>query len=93
MNVPLLVWLTIESLFAGIFDVQSARNEGGFSAYASRAASAAAAKLSVIRGQENACYAQATDQTKDLVDLSTRTTQHVFEKVQAAMAASFKPSA
>jgi phasin family protein len=37
--------------------------------------------------------AQATDQTKEFVDLSTRATQHVLEKLQAAMANSFKPSA
>lgn len=37
--------------------------------------------------------AQATDQSKEFVDLSTRATQQVLEKVQAAMANSFKPSA
>jgi phasin family protein len=34
--------------------------------------------------------AQATEQTKEFVDLSTRATQHVFEKAQAAPTKSFK---
>jgi len=34
--------------------------------------------------------AQATEQTKEFVDLSTRASQHVFERVQAATAKSFK---
>jgi phasin family protein len=36
--------------------------------------------------------AQATEQTKEFVDLSTRATQHVFEKVQAAATKSMKPT-
>jgi phasin family protein len=36
--------------------------------------------------------AQATEQTKEFVDLSTRATQHVFEKVQAAATKSIKPT-
>jgi phasin family protein len=36
--------------------------------------------------------AQATEQTKEFVDLSTRATQHLFEKAQAAMVKSFKPT-
>ncbi|HZT48565.1 MAG TPA: TIGR01841 family phasin, partial [Hyphomicrobiaceae bacterium] len=36
--------------------------------------------------------AQATEQTKEFVDLSTRATQHVFEKVQAAASKSLKPT-
>jgi phasin family protein len=35
--------------------------------------------------------AQATEQTKEFVDLSTRATQHVFEKMQAVTSKSFKP--
>jgi hypothetical protein len=31
-----------------------------------------------------------TEQTKEFFDLSTRTTQHVFEKVQDATTKSFK---
>lgn len=38
------------------------------------------------------CVAQATEQTKEFVDLSTRATQHVFEKAQAATTKSFKPT-
>jgi phasin family protein len=34
--------------------------------------------------------AQATEQTKEFFDLSTRATQHVFEKVQDATTKSFK---
>jgi phasin family protein len=34
--------------------------------------------------------AQATEQTKEFVDLSTRASQHVFEKVQATTSRSFK---
>jgi phasin family protein len=34
---------------------------------------------------------QATEQTKEFVDLSTRATQHLIEKVQAAATKSFKP--
>jgi phasin family protein len=34
--------------------------------------------------------AQATEQTKEFVDLSTRATQHVFEKAQAVVAKSSK---
>ena len=37
-------------------------------------------------------FAQATEQTKEFVDLSTRATQHVFEKAQAATTKSFKPT-
>jgi phasin family protein len=36
--------------------------------------------------------AQVTEQTKEFVDLSTRATQHVVEKVQAATTKSFKPT-
>jgi phasin family protein len=36
--------------------------------------------------------AQATQQTKEFVDLSTRATQHLFEKTQAAATKSFKPT-
>jgi len=36
--------------------------------------------------------AQASEQTKEFVDLSTRATQHVFEKAQAATTKSFKPT-
>jgi phasin family protein len=36
--------------------------------------------------------AQATEQTKEFVDLSTRATQHVFERVQAAASKPFKPA-
>jgi hypothetical protein len=35
--------------------------------------------------------AQATEQTKEIVDLSTRATQHLFEKAQAAASKSIKP--
>jgi phasin family protein len=35
---------------------------------------------------------QASEQTKEFVDLSTRATQHVFEKAQAASTKSFKPT-
>ena len=35
--------------------------------------------------------AQATEQTKEMVDLSTRATQHLFEKAQAAASKSIKP--
>jgi hypothetical protein len=35
--------------------------------------------------------AQATEQTKEIVDLSTRATQHMFEKAQAAATKSIKP--
>ena len=35
---------------------------------------------------------QATEQTKEYVDLSTRATQHLFEKAQAAATKSFKPT-
>jgi phasin family protein len=34
--------------------------------------------------------AQATQQTKEFIDLSTRASQHVFEKAQAATSKSFK---
>jgi phasin family protein len=37
--------------------------------------------------------AQATEQTKEFFDLSTRATQHVFEKVQDATTNSFKYTA
>ena len=36
--------------------------------------------------------AQAAEQTKEFFDLSTRATQHLFEKAQAATAKSFKPT-
>ena len=36
--------------------------------------------------------AQATEQTKEFVDLSTRATQHLFEKAQAVTTKSFKPT-
>ena len=36
--------------------------------------------------------AQATEQTKELFDLSTRATQHLFEKAQSAATKSFKPT-
>src|SRR5262245_45460660 len=35
--------------------------------------------------------AQATEQTKEFVDLSTRATQHVFEKMQAAATKALRP--
>jgi len=35
--------------------------------------------------------AQATEQTKEMVDLSTRATQHLFEKAQAAANKTMKP--
>jgi hypothetical protein len=35
--------------------------------------------------------AQATEQTKEMVDLSTRATQHLFEKAQAAASRTIKP--
>jgi hypothetical protein len=35
--------------------------------------------------------AQATEQTKEIVDLSTRATQHLIEKAQAAASKSIKP--
>jgi phasin family protein len=37
--------------------------------------------------------AQATEQTKEFFDLSTRATQHVFEQVQAGAAKAMKPVA
>jgi phasin family protein len=37
--------------------------------------------------------AQTTEQTKEFFDLSTRATQHVWEKAQAAASKSFKPIA
>ena len=36
--------------------------------------------------------AQASEQTKEFFDLSTRATQHLFEKAQAAASKSFKPT-
>ena len=36
--------------------------------------------------------AQATQQTKEFVDLSTRASQHVLEKVQSAATKPFKPT-
>jgi hypothetical protein len=35
--------------------------------------------------------ALATEQTKEFFDLSTRVSQHLFEKAQAEAAKSFKP--
>lgn len=37
--------------------------------------------------------AQATEQTKEFFDLSTRATQHLLEKAQAGASKTFKPSA
>ena len=37
--------------------------------------------------------AQTTEQTKEFFDLSTRATQHVFEKVQTAATKAMKPAA
>jgi phasin family protein len=39
-----------------------------------------------------AAASQANQQTKEFVDLSTRATQHLFEKAQAATTKSFKPT-
>jgi phasin family protein len=66
--------------WAAIFDVAQA--------IASAKSPAEIAKLQSDFVQKFA--AKATDQTKEFVDLSTRATQHVFERVQAVTATSFK---
>jgi phasin family protein len=36
--------------------------------------------------------AQASEQTKEFIDLSTRASQHVFEKAQTATSKAFRPT-
>ncbi len=72
------VTANVESVFAAAHEIISAKSLQE------------AAKLQGEYLQKFA--AQATEQTKEFVDLSTRATQHVFEKVQAAASKSLKPT-
>jgi phasin family protein len=70
------VTANVESAFAAAHDIVSAKSLQE----AARLQSEYLQKLT----------AQATEQTKEFVDLSTRATQHMFEKVQAVAAKSMR---
>ena len=86
-------WGSTKMLNERIVQNVTANAEAAFSAAQAMATAKSlpeAAKLQSEFVQKFA--AQAAEQTKEFFDLSTRATQHLFEKAQAAAGKSFKPT-
>ena len=71
----------------------TANAEAAFTAAQAMATAKSLPELAKLQGEFVQKFAaQASEQTKEFFDLSTRATQHLFEKAQAAASKSFKPT-
>src|SRR5262245_18680614 len=69
----------------------TANAEAAFTAAQAMATARSLPEIARLQGEfVQKLAAQASDQTKEFLDLSARATQHLFEKAQAATAKSFK---
>jgi hypothetical protein len=70
----------------------TANVEAAFTAAHELATASSLSKVAKIQAEFIQNFAaRATEQTKEFVDLSTRASQHIFEKAQAAAVKSIKP--
>jgi hypothetical protein len=83
-------WGSTKMLSKKIVQNLTANAEAAFSAAQAMAIAKSLPEVAMLQSEFVQKFAaQASEQTKEFLDLSTRATQHVFEKAQAA--ATFKP--
>lgn len=86
-------WGTTKMLNDKIVQNLTANAEAAFDAAQAIAAARSLPEIARLQGEFVQKFAaQASEQTKEFFDLSTRVTQHLFEKAQAAASKSFKPT-
>lgn len=87
-------WGSTKLLNEKIAQNVSANAEAAFSAAHAMAMAKSLPEIARLQSEFVQKFAaQASEQTKEFFDLSTRATQHLLEKAQAAAAKSFKPTA
>ena len=86
-------WGSTKMLNEKIVQNLTANAEATFNAAQAMAAAKSLPELAKLQNEfVQKLSAQAAEQTKEFFDLSTRATQHLFEKAQAAAGKSFKPT-
>jgi hypothetical protein len=86
-------WGSTKMLNEKIVQNMTANAEAAFSAAQAMASAKSLPELAKLQSEFAQQFAtQAAEQTKEFFDLSTRATQHMFEKAQAAASRSLKPS-
>ena len=86
-------WGSTKLLNEKIVQNLTANTEAAFSAAQAMATAKSLPEIAKLQSEfVQRLAAQASEQTKEFFDLSTRATQHLFEKAQAAAAKSFKPT-
>ena len=87
-------WGSTKMLNEKIVQNLTANAEAAFSAAHAIATAKSLPEMAKLQGEFAQKFAaQAAEQTKEFFDLSTRATQHLFEKAQAAASKSFKSAA
>jgi hypothetical protein len=86
-------WGSTKMLNEKIVQNVTANAEAAFSAAQAMAAAKSLPEIARLQGEfVQRLASQAADQTKEFFDLSSRATQHLIEKAQAAAERSFKPT-
>ena len=86
-------WGSTKMLNEKLVQNLTANAEAAFTAAQAMATAKSLPELAKLQGEFVQKFAaQASEQTKEFFDLSTRATQHLFEKAQAAASKSFKPT-
>ena len=84
-------WGSTKMLNEKIVQNLTANAEAAFSAAQAIATAKSLSEIAKLQSEFVQKFAaQATEQTKEFFDLSTRATQHLFEKAQSAATKSFK---
>ena len=87
------VWGSTKMLNEKVVQNMTANFEAAFTAAHSMVTAKSLPEIARVQSEYlQKIAAQATEQTKAYFDLSTRATQHVFEKMQDATTKSFKPT-
>jgi phasin family protein len=87
------VWGSTKMLNEKIVQNLTANAEFVFAAAQAMACAKSLPEIAKLQGEFVQKFAtQATEQTKEFFDLSTRATQHLVERAQAATGKSFKPT-
>ena len=86
-------WGSTKMLNEKIVQNMTANAEAAFTAAQAMATAKSLPEIAKLQSEFVQKFAaQAAEQTKEFFDLSTRATQHLFEKAQAAAGKSFKPT-
>lgn len=84
-------WASTKMLNERIVQNMAANAEAAFNAAQAMAAAKTLPEIAKLQGEfVQKLAAQTAEQTRELLDLSTRATQHLFETAQSAAARSFK---